>query len=162
MEVRSWNGVETMSVPDPSDITTDKSSVDIFGEANETSVEDKNLKIDEALKVFGENWILRKEQRLCVDKLVFAKKDVVALLPTGFGKSIIYQILPQIHKNRGDEKHVVLVVTPLNAIMNEQTKMLRERGMRAAISGDSASQGKADDGEPELPLITDETSRKGT
>ena len=150
-----------MRVPDPSDITTDKSSVDLFGEANETSVEDKNLKIDEALKVFGENWILRKEQRLYVDKLVFAKKDVVALLPTGFGKSIIYQILPQIHKNRGDEKHVVLVVTPLNAIMNEQTKMLRERGMRAAILGDSASKGKADDGEPELPLITDENIKEG-
>ena len=71
-----------------------------------------------------------------MDKLMFAKKDVIALLPTGFGKSIIYQILPQIHKNR-DDKHVVLAVTPLNASMNEQTRMLRERGMRSAIVRES-------------------------
>ena len=67
-----------------------------------------------------------------MDKLVFAKKDVIALLPTGFGKSIIYQILPQIHKNR-DDKHVVLAVTPLNTSRNEQARMHRERGMRATI-----------------------------
>ena len=85
---------------------------------------------------------------LCLPSL--PKKDVVALLPTGFGKSIIYQILPQIHKNRGDDKNVVLAVTPLNAIMNEQTRMLRERGMRAAILRDSASKGKADEGESEF------------
>ena len=103
-------------------------------EAHETSVEEeKNLEIDDALKVFGANWIFWKEQRFCADKLVFPKKDVVALLPTGFGKSIIYQILPQIHKNRGDDKHVVLAVTPLNASMNEQRRMLRERGIKAAI-----------------------------
>ena len=107
-------------------------------EAHEISVDqEKNLEIDDALKVSGANWILWKEQRLCVDKLLFAKKDVIALLPTGFGKSIIYQILPQIHKNRGDDKHVVLAVTPLNASMNEQTRMLRERGMRAAIVRES-------------------------
>ena len=38
-------------------------------EAHEISVdEEKNLEIDDALKVFGANWILWKEQRLCVDK----------------------------------------------------------------------------------------------
>ena len=68
-----------------------------------------------------------------MDKLVFPKKDVVALLPRGFGRSIIHQILPQIHKNRGDDKHGVLAVTPLNASINEQRRMIRERGMRADI-----------------------------
>ena len=95
--------------------------------------EEKKLEKNDALKVFGANWILWKEQI----NLVSAKKDVIALLPTGFGKSIIYQILPQIHKNRGDDKHVVLAVTPLNASMNEQTRMLRVRGMRAAIVRES-------------------------
>ena len=121
-----------------------------FGESHEeheTSVdEEKNLEIDDALKVFGENWSSGRNRNrgfvwinLCLPSL--PKKDVVALLPAGFGKSIIYQILPQIHKNRGDDKNVLLAVTPLNyTIMNEQTRMLRERGMRATILRDSAQQ----------------------
>ena len=34
--------------------------------------------------------------------------------------------------------------------MNEQIRMLRERGMRAAILRGSASKGKADEGESEF------------
>ena len=48
-----------------------------FGESHEASAEEKkNFETDDTLKVFGANWILWKKQRLCVDKLVFAKKDV--------------------------------------------------------------------------------------
>ena len=61
LEVRSHSRVEKMSVLDPSDITTDRPIVDVlFGEsheAHEISVdEEKNLEIDDALKVFGANW----------------------------------------------------------------------------------------------------------
>ena len=77
--------------------------------------------ISETLKsVFSStNWSLKKQQIVCIRNLIFGKRDV---LPTGFGKSIIYQILPTIHKCSGDAKHVVLIVTPLNAIMTEQPK----------------------------------------
>ena len=72
LEVRSHSRVENMSVLDPSDITTDSLVLMSFGEsheAHEISVdEEKHLEIDDALKVFGANWILSKEQRLCVDK----------------------------------------------------------------------------------------------
>ena len=46
MEVRSHIGVKNMSVLDPSDITIDRPSIDVFGEsheAHETSVEEEKI-----------------------------------------------------------------------------------------------------------------------
>ena len=82
--------------------------------------------IDEALKKFLEEITLRKEQIDCVKNLVFSKRNVVAPLPTGFNKSLIYQLLPELHKARNDSRCIVLVVTPLTAIMTEQAKFLKK------------------------------------
>ena len=118
--------------------------------------ESEESEISEAAKsVFSNtNWSLKKEQIVCIRNLIFGKRDVVALLPTGFGKSIIYQILPAIHKRRGDAKHVVLVVTPLNAIMTEQAKILNSRGIKASILGGANLE---TEGEAEGRNLNDET-----
>ncbi len=39
------------------------------------------------------NIILKPRQVICLEKLFFGS-DVLAVLPTGYGKSLIYQILP--------------------------------------------------------------------
>ena len=51
----------------------------------------------------------------------------MALLPTGFGKSLICQILPTIYRIRKNRNRVVLVITPLNAIMKQQVEELCSR-----------------------------------
>ena len=38
---------------------------------------------------------LKKEQKLCIEALLEGR-DVLGLLPTGFGKSLIYQLHPKI------------------------------------------------------------------
>ena len=38
--------------------------------------------------------VLKREQRQAVESVVVKRKDVLAFLPTGFGKSLIYQVLP--------------------------------------------------------------------
>ena len=49
-------------------------------------------------------------------------RDVFAVLPTGFGKSLCFACLPtafdQLHPH--DEPTIVLVIAPLTAIMKDQ------------------------------------------
>lgn len=75
---------------------------------------------------------LRKEQYDAIRGVSFDKKDVLAVLLTGFGKSLIYQVLPPIFNfvRRGcepeQEDSVVIVISPLNALMREQVQKLQQ------------------------------------
>lgn len=64
---------------------------------------------------------------------VIARKDCVALLPTGGGKSLTYQI-PALALDG-----VAIVVTPLIALMKDQVDALRRRGIRAVAINSSMS-----------------------
>ena len=59
--------------------------------------EDIKEAIFESLKYFPEVENFKPEQRLIVEHVV-RKKDVFAALPTGFGKSLTFQILPSVFK----------------------------------------------------------------
>ena len=52
-------------------------------------------------------------------------KDVLAILPTGGGKSVCFQVPAMIREG------VALVVTPLIALMKDQVQNLNERGIKA-------------------------------
>jgi ATP-dependent DNA helicase RecQ len=58
-------------------------------------------------------------------------RDVIAVLPTGAGKSVLYQIPPLV-LGRGS---VALVVSPLLALMDEQVQSLSNRGISATRIG---------------------------
>jgi ATP-dependent DNA helicase RecQ len=60
---------------------------------------------------------------------VLGGRDVLAVLPTGGGKSLLYQ-LPAVL--RGREGGLVLVVSPLVALMQDQVEALAARGIPAA------------------------------
>ena len=69
-------------------------------------------------------------------RAVLDEKDTLALLPTGGGKSICFQVPGLIREG------LCLVVSPLIALMKDQVEQLRERGIPAAAihSGMSRSQ----------------------
>ena len=54
-------------------------------------------------------------------------KDVFAVLPTGFGKTLCYACLPLVFDEltHGRAPSIILVVTPLNAIIKDQVCDLR-------------------------------------
>lgn len=58
---------------------------------------------------------------------VLSKKDTLALLPTGAGKSICYQI-PALCK-----PGITIVISPLVALMIDQEKSLKAKGIKARI-----------------------------
>ena len=57
--------------------------------------------------------------------------DVLDFLPTGFGKSLIYQVLPGTFDFMAGnvDKAIILVASPLNALMRDQISKLNERGL---------------------------------
>ncbi len=58
----------------------------------------------------------------------------VALLPTGFGKSLIYQLLPIVSEKLGRPKSgkaIIVIVSPLVALMDDQVKEAAKLGLCA-------------------------------
>ncbi len=69
---------------------------------------------------------------------VLAGKDVVALLPTGGGKSVCFQVPSMILDG------VCLVITPLIALMEDQVSQLKRRGIAAIAIHSGMSRGEID------------------
>jgi ATP-dependent DNA helicase RecQ len=79
------------------------------------------------LKILQDYWgyaSFREPQEQII-KAVLNKKDTLALLPTGGGKSICYQVPGILLEG------VCLVITPLIALMEDQVKQLKSRGINA-------------------------------
>ena len=68
---------------------------------------------------------LRPGQREVIEQ-VLARKDTLAVMPTGAGKSLCYQ-LPGLHM-----KGMTVVVSPLISLMKDQADKLEERGAEVA------------------------------
>ena len=118
----------------------DQSTIDLFHEA-----------LNFGLNILGLSNISLKEKQYEVLKLlVVEKKDVLAVLPTGYGKSLIYQLLPPVinfmnsnHEERSispAKNSTVLVISPLNALIRDQIVKMREGGLNVCVlKGDRVS-----------------------
>ena len=70
---------------------------------------------------------LNKHQKEAIISAVLKKKDVFVSLPTGFGKSVIFQALPMVFDGFiGESGHIVIVVSPLLSLIKDQTERLRQ------------------------------------
>jgi len=86
----------------------------------------------EALHTYFGYDAFRPMQAEIIDS-VLAGNDTLALLPTGGGKSLCFQV-PTLVMAAGDSEQegLCLVVTPLIALMKDQVANLRQRGILAA------------------------------
>ena len=88
-------------------------------------------KFDELKKYYGYDKF-RYPQDLIIDS-VLAKKDTIALLPTGFGKSVTFQI-PALMMDG-----LTIVISPLIALMSDQVKNLKKKGIEAEFINSTLS-----------------------
>lgn len=81
-----------------------------------------------------ENVSLRVQQKEAIRNIVFLRKDTLIILPTGFGKSLIFQLLPFVFDSwLGAKKSFILVVSPLNALMRDQTVKLNDMQVKSLV-----------------------------
>ena len=85
----------------------------------------------EALKIYFGYDDFRPLQSEIIDS-VLAGRDTLALMPTGGGKSICFQVPTLVKGNADPEKRLCLVITPLIALMRDQVANLQARGIHAA------------------------------
>ncbi|XP_078311557.1 putative ATP-dependent DNA helicase RecS [Crassostrea virginica] len=79
-----------------------------------------------------------KEEQTEILSAVIEGKDVFAQLPTGYGKSLIYTLIPLLLDELHPEcKHTILVISPLRAlIMRDQVQSLNEHNVKATAITD--------------------------
>ncbi|XP_028414051.1 uncharacterized protein LOC114537113 [Dendronephthya gigantea] len=84
--------------------------------------------------------ILKPKQVICLEK-AFLNLDILVVLPTGYGKSLIFYLLPALlyAKKHGVSKSeinitsIIVVVSPLNALIANQILRLASSGIRATV-----------------------------
>ncbi|MDO5297692.1 MAG: RecQ family ATP-dependent DNA helicase [bacterium] len=97
------------------------------------------LNLEEKLHLYFGIDLFRPGQRSAVEAIL-AGRDVLALWPTGAGKSLVYQLASQILP------HLTLVVTPLVSLMFDQVRRMHTQGIYNAACL-TAAQSREDNGQ---------------
>ena len=89
--------------------------------------------------------VLRTEQVKAISTLA-SREDLLAVLPPGFGKSLIFQLLVRLVECLTGKASCVLVVCPLKSIIQDQMAEATSLGLKAVALGncrlDDISSGK--------------------
>ena len=87
----------------------------------------------DSLRAIGKSDLLLSSHQKEALQSVLAERDTFVSLPTGHGKSVIFELLP--HLCDAFKQHAspsaVLVISPLIALMETQISDLRRRGQEA-------------------------------
>ena len=121
--------------------------------------------MENCLQTFPHINALREEQKTCL-------LDVVTILPTGFGKSLIFELFPGLMNElicseaaeAGEDEmpmSTITVVSPLISVMRDQIQQLKQLGFSAAAIGISEEcledEEKARNGECEIVFESPES-----
>ena len=93
--------------------------------------------LEEVLLVRGQgNLKLKQKQKEALQAIVVNGQDCLIVLPTGYGKSLIDQMLPLLFDKTNlslnvtsEGKSIVIVVSPLNALIDDQINKLSSVGV---------------------------------
>ena len=103
-----------------------------------------------------------KEQKDAIMYFI-SSRDVFVALPTRFGNSLIYGCLPHRLKKLDEPSSIVIVVSPLKALMKDQADKFKSLGVNAAYVGDkSVHMESFISGQIKLIFISPESLNRGS
>ena len=92
-----------------------------------------------ALECIRHGGLRPKPEQEATIRSIYQGRDMFAWLLTGFGKSLCYEAIPFVYDWKlCRENSLVLVVSPILALMVDQVNSLQRRNVRAAIFSESA------------------------
>ena len=95
--------------------------------------------IDRAVDFLGLEVTLKEQQREAL-RVFLSGKDVFIALPTGFGKSLCFALIPVVFDvlrgSEDDRRSIALVVSPLTSLMMEQREKFKTCGVSAEFVGE--------------------------
>ena len=84
--------------------------------------------VERACAELGYTTIKEKQKEVILNFV--SGRDVFAALPTGYGKSLCYGCLPGVFDRiLSREGSIVIVVSPLSALMKDQVETFRKKGV---------------------------------
>lgn len=86
--------------------------------------------LDTIVKDYDKTIVLRDCQRHAFEYLRDKRGDLLLSLPVGYGKSLVYHLLPKV-QGKGKETTVCLTILPLNIIQKDQIEALKVHGISA-------------------------------
>ena len=99
---------------------------------------DYSIFVEQAATSVG--YVLKQEQANAIKHFVIGN-DVFISLPTGYGKSLCFLLLPRVFDllKAVPGKFIILVVSPLPALMKDQVSSANALGLSAAMISDRES-----------------------
>ena len=90
--------------------------------------------------------VFLKVKQLKILEACMLGEHVIGVLPTGYGKSVIFHILPYVsdYLNKKGDKSIIVVISPLNALIEDQVSFLNARGIKAGVLQASRQVNKED------------------
>ena len=116
-----------------------------FAMATSSAIDSFQADVSYALSCLKWSSLVLKSGQEAAIRDVYDGNDVFVWLPTGYGKSICYQVLPylfdsKLHRTHASpvEQCVVLIISPLISLMVDQVTALQLQGVGAAILSGNA------------------------
>ena len=115
--------------------------------------------VQKACHVFGVEKLFPEQENAL--KAFISREDVLLNLPTGFGKSLVFQMAPLVHAELSKFNHrftanpIIIVISPLASLMEDQTIFLRNLNIKAGY--DKSVNGKIEKGECSIVFASPES-----
>ena len=99
--------------------------------------------VQKACHVFGVEKLFPVQENAL--KAFISSEDVLLKLPTGFGKSMVFQMAPLVNAELSKFNHrftanpIIIVISPLVSLMEDQTNFVRNLNIKTGSIGDGKS-----------------------